>query len=40
VYELTGAGSELLPVIVAIGEWGVRWMNALDEADLDPAFLL
>jgi DNA-binding HxlR family transcriptional regulator len=40
VYELTGAGRELLPVIVAIGEWGVRWMNALDDADLDPAFLL
>ncbi|SFF38527.1 winged helix-turn-helix transcriptional regulator [Blastococcus tunisiensis] len=40
VYELTDAGHELLPVLVAIGEWGVRWMSSLDEADLDPVFLL
>ena len=40
VYELTGAGRELLPVLVAIGERGVRWMSSLDEEDLDPAFLL
>jgi DNA-binding HxlR family transcriptional regulator len=40
VYELSGAGRELLPVIVALGEWGMRLMSSLDDADLDPAFLL
>lgn len=40
VYELTGAGRDLLPVITAIGEWGMRWMSTLDESDFDPAFLL
>ena len=40
VYELTSAGRELLPVLVAIGEWGVRWMSSLNEEDLDPVFLL
>lgn len=40
VYELTDAGRELLPVIAAIGEWGVRWMSSLSEEDLDPVFLL
>lgn len=40
VYELTDAGRELLPVIAAIGEWGVRWMSSLGEEDLDPVFLL
>lgn len=39
-YGLTGAGTELLPVIEAIGAWGVRWMNELADDDLDPAFLL
>ena len=40
LYELTGAGHDLLPVIVALGEWGVRWMSQVDTDDLDPAFLL
>lgn len=40
VYELTDAGRELLPVIAAIGEWGVRWLSSLSEEDLDPVFLL
>lgn len=40
IYVLTGAGTELLPVIEAMGEWGVRWMNELGDDDLDPAFLL
>ena len=40
LYELTGAGTELGPVIEAIGIWGVRWMSDLADEDLDPAFLL
>lgn len=39
-YELTPAGEELLPVIEAIGAWGVRWMDELTDEDFDPAFLL
>lgn len=39
-YELTEAGQELLPVIEAIGRWGVRWTDSLAPRDLDPAFLL
>lgn len=40
VYELTEAGRQLEPVMEAVGEWGVRYMNSLTEQDLDPAFLL
>lgn len=39
-YQLTRAGDELLPVIEALGEWGVRWIDSLADEDLDPAFLL
>ncbi|MFP3907198.1 MAG: winged helix-turn-helix transcriptional regulator [Acidimicrobiales bacterium] len=40
IYVLTGAGEELAPVLEAIGEWGVRWLSSLSEADLDPVVLL
>lgn len=40
VYELTEAGRDLEPVMDAIGQWGLRYMNSLTEEDLDPAFLL
>lgn len=39
-YELTPAGRELAPVVMALGEWGVRWMMQLGEEDLDPHLLL
>ena len=39
-YRLTAAGEELTPVIEALGTWGVRWVNALADEDLDPAFLM
>lgn len=39
-YHLTQAGAELLPVIEALGEWGVRWIDSLVDEDLDPAFLM
>lgn len=36
-YHLTPAGQDLEPVIMAIGEWAVRWMFAEpDPADVDP----
>lgn len=40
VYELTEPGAALLPVMEAIGEWGIRFMDSLTEEDLDPAFLM
>jgi DNA-binding HxlR family transcriptional regulator len=39
-YELTEAGHQFRAVIEALGEWGVRWIDALADEDLDPAFLL
>lgn len=39
-YHLTRAGGELLPVIEALGRWGVRWIDSLTDEDLDPAFLM
>lgn len=39
-YGLTPAGEELLPVLEAIGEWGVRWLSSLSAQDLDPAVLM
>ena len=40
VYELTPAGQALVPVMAAIGEWGMRYLDSLADEDLDPAFLL
>ena len=39
-YVLTPAGSELRPVVEALGSWGVRWIGELGDADLDPKLLL
>lgn len=39
-YELTPAGKDLEPVIMALGEWAVRWMFAEPEpADVNPVAL-
>lgn len=39
-YHLTPAGKDLEPVIMAIGEWAVRWMFTEPEpADVDPVSL-
>jgi DNA-binding HxlR family transcriptional regulator len=39
-YELTPAGRELAPVVMALGRWGIRWMTQLGEEDLDPHLLM
>lgn len=39
-YTLTRAGSELRPVVEALGSWGTRWIGELGDADLDPKLLL
>jgi DNA-binding HxlR family transcriptional regulator len=39
-YVLTPAGSELRPVVEALGSWGVRWIGELGDTDLDPKLLL
>jgi DNA-binding HxlR family transcriptional regulator len=39
-YTLTQAGSELRPVVEALGSWGTRWIGELGDADLDPKLLL
>lgn len=39
-YELTDSGSELAEVIDTVGRWGIRWMHALGDADLDPTLLV
>lgn len=39
-YQLTECGQELRPVVEALGAWGIRWIGALGEDDLDPHLLL
>lgn len=39
-YVLTPAGQELLPVVEALGSWGIRWIGQLGDDDLDPQLLL
>ncbi|WP_317932004.1 helix-turn-helix domain-containing protein [Halioxenophilus sp. WMMB6] len=40
-YHLTVAGKETLPMILAIGEWGMRWARgSLRETDLDIELLM
>jgi DNA-binding HxlR family transcriptional regulator len=39
-YVPTEAGRELLPVVEALGAWGVRWIGELGDEDLDPKLLL
>ena len=39
-YRLTASGEELRPIVVAIGQWGARWLSAeLDASDLDVDYL-
>lgn len=41
-YHITQAGRELEPVIMAIGEWGMRWIRGADlrDEDLDASLLM
>jgi DNA-binding HxlR family transcriptional regulator len=39
-YDLTPAGKELDPIIMALGEWGTRWRTQLGDEDLDPHLLM
>jgi DNA-binding HxlR family transcriptional regulator len=39
-YVLTPAGDELRTVVETIGVWGVRWIGALGDQDLDPKLLM
>lgn len=39
-YRLTRAGRELVPIVEAVGQWGMRWVPELGDADLDPHLLL
>lgn len=39
-YELTPGGRELEPIVMALGQWGVRWMTQLGDEDLDPHLLM
>jgi DNA-binding HxlR family transcriptional regulator len=39
-YHLTPCGMELKPVVEGLGAWGIRWIGALGEDDLDPHLLL
>ena len=40
-YELTEAGLELKPILLAIGTWGHRWARSkLGKEDLDPSLLM
>jgi DNA-binding HxlR family transcriptional regulator len=40
-YVLTPAGRDLEPVVMALGEWAVRWLyDELDTSDVDPVTLM
>ena len=40
-YQLTAAGEELAPVVIACGNWGVRWARRkLKNADVDVGLLM
>ncbi|WP_299446392.1 helix-turn-helix domain-containing protein [uncultured Phycicoccus sp.] len=40
-YELTAAGEELRPVVLALGHWGARWIGSrLSPNHLDAGFLM
>ena len=40
-YELTAAGEELRPIVMALGHWGSRWIGSRLRADqLDAGFLM
>jgi DNA-binding HxlR family transcriptional regulator len=40
-YELTAAGEELRPIVMALGHWGARWIGSrLTPGQLDAGFLM
>ena len=40
-YELTAAGEELRPIVMALGHWGSRWIGSrLQPYQLDAGFLM
>ena len=39
-YRLSESGKELEPIVVALGQWGIRWISELGDEDLDPHLLL
>jgi DNA-binding HxlR family transcriptional regulator len=40
-YQLTRAGEELRPIVMQLGEWGLRWVyTQVSRDDLDPSFLM
>jgi DNA-binding HxlR family transcriptional regulator len=40
-YELTAAGEELRPIVLALGHWGARWIGSrLRPGQLDAGFLM
>jgi DNA-binding HxlR family transcriptional regulator len=40
-YQLTPAGKDLEPVLMALGRWAVNWLyNELDSTDVDPVTLM
>lgn len=39
-YDLTPGGRELEPIIIALGQWGIRWRSQLGDEDLDPHLLM
>jgi DNA-binding HxlR family transcriptional regulator len=39
-YRLSESGRELVPIVEALGRWGIRWIGELGDEDLDPHLLL
>ena len=39
-YRLSESGKELVPIVEALGRWGIRWIGELGDEDLDPHLLL
>ncbi len=39
-YQLSRAGKELEPIVLALGGWGIRWVPEIGDADLDPHLLM
>ncbi len=39
-YHLTESGRELSTIVDALGAWGIRWIDELGDADLDPHLLM
>ncbi len=39
-YQLSESGRELIPIVEAVGAWGIRWIPELGDEDLDPHLLM